>query len=158
MPRVEEILGAVRHPRVGAALALSEETGEVCDLVLKRECYGKDLAPDALAGELVDVLVCVAELANAYEIDLERAAEAKRRAVDAKRREASKKKKKEPRKDSKKESKKKKSKKEIYSIICTDSAGDRVETAVDCIRWIGRRLPWRCPHSRVPCKPESGSR
>jgi hypothetical protein len=75
--KVEEILGDVRHPRVGAALALSEETGEVCDLVLKRECYGKDLPPDALAGELVDVLVCVAELANVYEIDLDQAARAK---------------------------------------------------------------------------------
>ena len=75
--KVEEILGPVRHPRIGAALALSEETGEVCDLVLQRECYGKDLAQGALAGELVDVLVCVAELANAYGIDLEQAAQAK---------------------------------------------------------------------------------
>lgn len=75
--KVEEILGAVRHPRVGAALALSEETGEVCDLVLKRECYGESIAPDALAGELVDVLVCVAELANAYGIDLEQASRTK---------------------------------------------------------------------------------
>jgi NTP pyrophosphatase (non-canonical NTP hydrolase) len=72
--RVEAILGAVRHPRVGAALALSEETGEVCDLVLKRECYGTEVDPAKLGGELVDVLVCVAELANAYGVDLEQAA------------------------------------------------------------------------------------
>ena len=71
--KVDQILGAVRHPRVGAALALSEETGEVCDLVLKRECYGEAVEADDLGGELVDVLVCVAELANAYGIDLEQA-------------------------------------------------------------------------------------
>lgn len=75
--KVEEILGAVRHPRVGAALALSEETGEVCDLVLKRECYGEAVEDAKLAGELIDVLVCVAELANSYEIDLEQAARTK---------------------------------------------------------------------------------
>jgi NTP pyrophosphatase (non-canonical NTP hydrolase) len=75
--RVQSVLGNVAHPRVGAALALSEETGEVCDLVLKRECYGKAVTAEALGGELADVLVCVAELANAYEIDLAAACEAK---------------------------------------------------------------------------------
>lgn len=74
---VARVLGAVAHPRVGAALALAEETGEVCDLVLKRECYGEPLAPEALAGELADVLVCVAELANHYGVDLTAAARAK---------------------------------------------------------------------------------
>lgn len=71
--RVRTTLADVAHPRVGAALALSEETGEVCDLVLKRECYGKQIG-DALGGELADVLVCVAELANAYGVDLDAAA------------------------------------------------------------------------------------
>jgi len=72
--RVDEVLAEVRHPRVGAALALAEETGEVCDLVLKRECYGEAPDAQALAGELADVLVCVAELANAYGVDLAQAA------------------------------------------------------------------------------------
>ncbi len=74
---VARVLGGVAHPRVGAALALAEETGEVCDLVLKRECYGQSLAPDALAGELADVLVCVAELANHYGVDLAAATRSK---------------------------------------------------------------------------------
>jgi len=75
--QVEHILGAIKHPRVGAALALAEETGEVCDLVLKRECYGETVDPDQLGGELCDVLVCVAELANHYKIDLDAACRAK---------------------------------------------------------------------------------
>ena len=75
--QVEAVLAEVRHPRIGAALALSEETGEVCDLVLKRECYGEAPDPGALGGELADVLVCVAELANAYGIDLAQAADSK---------------------------------------------------------------------------------
>lgn len=75
--RVETILAQVRHPRVGSALALAEETGEVCDLVLKRECYGEPLDAAALGGELADVLVCVAELASCYGIDLAEAARLK---------------------------------------------------------------------------------
>lgn len=75
--RVQSVLGDVAHPRVGAALALSEETGEVCDLVLKKECYGKAVSSESLGGELADVLVCVAELANAYGVDLAQACEAK---------------------------------------------------------------------------------
>ncbi len=75
--RVQFVLGGVAHPRVGAALALSEETGEVCDLVLKKECYGKTVSNEALGGELADVLMCVAELANAYGVDLAEACDAK---------------------------------------------------------------------------------
>jgi NTP pyrophosphatase (non-canonical NTP hydrolase) len=75
--RVQSVLGDVAHPRVGAALALSEETGEVCDLVLKKECYGKVVSSEALEGELADVLVCVAELANAYGVDLAAACDRK---------------------------------------------------------------------------------
>ncbi len=68
--RVAEILGALAHPRVGASLALSEECGEVAKLVLEREVYGQVGSDEALAGELCDVLVCVAELGNLYGIDL----------------------------------------------------------------------------------------
>tara|TARA_R110002072_G_scaffold142944_1_gene288832 strand:- start:108 stop:449 length:342 start_codon:yes stop_codon:yes gene_type:complete len=68
--RVGEILGALAHPRVGAGLALSEECGEVAKLVLEREVYGQTVSDEALAGELCDVLVCVAELGNLYGIDL----------------------------------------------------------------------------------------
>ena len=75
--RLAEVLADVRHPRLGAALALSEETGEVADLVLKAECYGDPDAKARLAGELADVLACVAELATAYGIDLDAACQAK---------------------------------------------------------------------------------
>lgn len=75
--RVAALLAPVAHPRVGAALALAEEAGEVCKLVLERECYGKPPAPDALAGELADVVVCAAELATRYGVDLDAALRAK---------------------------------------------------------------------------------
>lgn len=75
--RVAETLGALAHPRVGAGLALSEECGEVAKLVLEREVYGQEVSQEALAGELCDVLVCVAELGNLYGIDLGAALEAK---------------------------------------------------------------------------------
>jgi len=75
--RVAEVLGAIAHPRVGAGLALSEECGEVAKLVLDREVYAKPVSDEALAGELCDVLVCVAELGNLYGIDLGAALSAK---------------------------------------------------------------------------------
>jgi NTP pyrophosphatase (non-canonical NTP hydrolase) len=68
--RVAETLGAIAHPRVGAGLALSEECGEVAKLVLEREVYGQAISDEAIAGELCDVLVSVAELGNLYGIDL----------------------------------------------------------------------------------------
>jgi NTP pyrophosphatase (non-canonical NTP hydrolase) len=75
--RVAVLLAPVAHPRAGAALALAEETGEVCKLVLERECYGTPDATDKLGGELADVLVCVAELATRYGIDLDAVVQAK---------------------------------------------------------------------------------
>lgn len=75
--RVGAVLGALAHPRVGAGLALSEECGEVTKLVLEREVYGDAISDAALAGELCDVLVCVAELGNLYGLDLEAALEHK---------------------------------------------------------------------------------
>lgn len=75
--RVAALLAPVAHPRVGAALALAEEAGEVCKLVLERECYGAAPAPEQLAGELADVVVCAAELATRYGVDLDAACRAK---------------------------------------------------------------------------------
>lgn len=75
--RVAALLAPVAHPRVGAALALAEEAGEVCKLVLERECYGAAPAPDKLAGELADVVVCAAELASRYGVDLDAAVRTK---------------------------------------------------------------------------------
>ncbi|MBL4844667.1 MAG: nucleotide pyrophosphohydrolase [Planctomycetes bacterium] len=68
--RVAEVLGPITHPRVGAGLALSEECGEVTKLILEREVYGQQVSEEAIAAELCDVVVCVAELANLYGVDL----------------------------------------------------------------------------------------
>lgn len=75
--RVEALLAPVAHPRIGAALALAEEAGEVSKLVLDRECYGRPLDPAALGGELADLLVAACELASRYQVDLDGALQAK---------------------------------------------------------------------------------
>lgn len=75
--RVVTLLAPVAHPRIGCALALAEEAGEVCKVVLDREVYGKPLDPAALGGELADLLVAAAELAARYGVDLEAATQKK---------------------------------------------------------------------------------
>jgi uncharacterized protein YabN with tetrapyrrole methylase and pyrophosphatase domain len=70
---VNELLKGLEHPRVGAALALAEECGEVMKWVMEREMYGGAKAED-LSDELGDVLVALAELASRYGIRLEDAA------------------------------------------------------------------------------------
>ena len=60
----------LEHPRVGAALALGEECGEILKWVLDREVYGGDEDTDALAGEIGDVLVTLAELCDRYGLSL----------------------------------------------------------------------------------------
>jgi NTP pyrophosphatase (non-canonical NTP hydrolase) len=64
----------IEHPRVGAALALAEECGEVMRCVLDREYYGKDVR-EALAGEVGDVLIALTEVCDRYDLSLERCAE-----------------------------------------------------------------------------------
>ena len=34
----------LRHPRLGSYIALSEEVGEIADLVMKREFYGEEIS------------------------------------------------------------------------------------------------------------------
>jgi len=60
----------LEHPRVGAALALGEECGEILRWVLEHEIYGSDAPPAALAGEIGDVLVTLAELCDRYGLSL----------------------------------------------------------------------------------------
>ena len=60
----------LEHPRVGAALALGEECGEVLRWVLEREIYGSDASSDALADEVGDVLVSLAEICDRYDLSL----------------------------------------------------------------------------------------
>jgi NTP pyrophosphatase (non-canonical NTP hydrolase) len=79
-----ELTRGIEHPRVGAALALGEECGEVLRCVLEAEYYGKDVA-DALEDETGDVLIALVEICDRYGLSLARAAG---RAVDKLRRKA----------------------------------------------------------------------
>jgi NTP pyrophosphatase (non-canonical NTP hydrolase) len=64
----------IEHPRVGAALALGEECGEVLRCVLEAEYYGKDVAA-SLEDEVGDVLIALAEICDRYGLSLARAAD-----------------------------------------------------------------------------------
>lgn len=72
--RIVELTTGIEHPRVGAALALAEECGEVMRCVLDGEYYGKDVSQD-LAGEVGDVLIALCEFADRFAIDLSACAE-----------------------------------------------------------------------------------
>lgn len=71
---LRELTRGIEHPRVGSALALAEECGEVMRCVLDREYYGKDVTKD-LEGEVGDVLVALTELCDRFGISLEVAAQ-----------------------------------------------------------------------------------
>jgi hypothetical protein len=70
-----DALKGIEHPRVLAAIALGEESGEVLRCVLDAEGYGKDVK-SALEGEVGDTLVALTEVASRYGISLEDAAAA----------------------------------------------------------------------------------
>ena len=70
---VMALTAGIEHPRVGAALALSEECGELMRCVLDREYYGKENR-ELLVGEVGDVLIALAEVCDRYGISLETAA------------------------------------------------------------------------------------
>lgn len=72
--RVREITTGIEHPRVGAALALAEECGEIMRCVLEREYYGADNQAQ-LADEVGDVLIALAELCDRYQVSLTASAE-----------------------------------------------------------------------------------
>lgn len=63
--RIRELTAGIEHPRVGAALALAEECGEVMRCVLEREYYGKDVGAD-LAEEVGDVLIALLEVCDRF--------------------------------------------------------------------------------------------
>jgi NTP pyrophosphatase (non-canonical NTP hydrolase) len=66
------VLGdALRHPRLGAALAFAEESGELMKEVMQLEIYGDTAARDRLAGEAADVLFSLFEVCTCYQIPLE---------------------------------------------------------------------------------------
>ena len=61
--QVVELTRGIEHPRVGAALALGEECGEVMRCVLDGMYYGKDVRTQ-LADEIGDVLIALVELCD----------------------------------------------------------------------------------------------
>ena len=73
--RVRELTTGIEHPRVGAALALAEECGEVMRCVLDGEYYGKENRDD-LADEVGDVLMCLLEICDRFGLDLATCAQA----------------------------------------------------------------------------------
>ena len=72
-----EVLADLEHPPLGAGVALAEECGEVAKLLLDHHAYGRPLDPAALASELLDVLVCLCEIATLHHVDLDAAARKK---------------------------------------------------------------------------------
>jgi hypothetical protein len=72
--RLRTLTVGIEHPRVGSALALAEECGEVMRCVLDKEYYGKDVTA-ALQDEIGDVLVALTELCDRFGISLAKSAE-----------------------------------------------------------------------------------
>lgn len=68
------LMVGIEHPRMGAALALGEECGEVLRCVLDATCYGKDVQRD-LEGEVGDTLVALTEVCERFGLSLEACAE-----------------------------------------------------------------------------------
>ena len=71
---VRRLMEGIEHPRVGAALALTEEVGEVVRCVLEREYYGAEDSA-AMADEIGDVLVALTELCDRYDLSLQACAD-----------------------------------------------------------------------------------
>jgi NTP pyrophosphatase (non-canonical NTP hydrolase) len=71
---LRDLLRGIEHPRTLAVLALGEEVGEIQRCVLDAEGYGKDVR-DALAGEVGDTLIALAEVAERYGLSLEACAQ-----------------------------------------------------------------------------------
>jgi hypothetical protein len=72
--KIRALTVGIEHPRVGSALALAEECGEVMRCVLDREYYGKDVTA-ALADEVGDVLVALTEVCERFGLSLAESAE-----------------------------------------------------------------------------------
>jgi NTP pyrophosphatase (non-canonical NTP hydrolase) len=81
-----ELLGEeLRHPRVGAALALVEEVGELAKVIMEREIYRREEDVVELEEEAADILFSLFELCTAYKFSLEDAYRRKIEKISAKR-------------------------------------------------------------------------
>ena len=68
---VAELFKNITHPRLGSFIALTEEVGELANEIMKKEIYEETNHNDKIKAEMTDVLVCLLELANLYDVDLE---------------------------------------------------------------------------------------
>lgn len=75
--RLATLLNGLEHPPLGAGVALAEECGEVNKHLLDHHAYGRPLEKSKLAGELIDVLICLCEIATLHGLDLDAAAREK---------------------------------------------------------------------------------
>lgn len=63
--------GQGKNGAIHFALGLSGETGEVCDIIKKREFHGRDIPVEDIKKELGDVMWYVANLCNAFHFSIE---------------------------------------------------------------------------------------
>ena len=68
---VAELFKEIPHPRLASYIALTEEVGELANEIMKKEIYEETNNNDDIKAEMTDVLVCLLELANLYNVDLE---------------------------------------------------------------------------------------
>ena len=64
-------VGQGKNGAIHFALGLAGETGEVCDIIKKREFHGRDIPVEDIKKELGDVMWYVANLCNAFHFSIE---------------------------------------------------------------------------------------
>ncbi|MED7787895.1 MazG nucleotide pyrophosphohydrolase domain-containing protein [Francisella sp. 19X1-34] len=68
---IERLFKNISHPRLASFIALTEEVGELANEIMQKEIYEETSDDKKIKSELTDVFVCVLEIANLYNIDLE---------------------------------------------------------------------------------------
>lgn len=63
--------GQGKNGAIHFALGLAGETGEVCDIIKKREFHGRDIPAEDIKKELGDVMWYVANLCNTFHFSIE---------------------------------------------------------------------------------------
>jgi NTP pyrophosphatase (non-canonical NTP hydrolase) len=69
---VAELFKDIPHPRLASYIALTEEVGELANEIMKKEIYEETNHNENIKAEMTDVLVCLLELANLYNVDLDK--------------------------------------------------------------------------------------
>ncbi|GAB4225274.1 MAG: MazG nucleotide pyrophosphohydrolase domain-containing protein [Francisella sp.] len=68
---IANLFNEITHPRLASFIALSEEVGELANEIMQKEIYEETDNNIKIKDELTDVFICLLELANVYNIDLE---------------------------------------------------------------------------------------